>query len=617
MMKMIKGHKLLYLVVLWASLMLATVASALNIADVLLTEELKKSWVLLEMKEYQSAVDMLSGCYDNSKGQADLVASCNFIYARILEGKQETAKAIDRYRKAYQYATSDKIKEEALLRRSELNLQKKFNNDAKLGFQTFIKDYPNSRQVHKAYLGLAKSLSGIQKPAEALEVLEKSGSNSSEVLFEKANTLQRMGKVKEAADVYTTALLKDPEYIRKNNDETLYNYGENLLAAGEVKKARAAFSAVKDAGLRDKTTLGFAKVALKESKPQVAAEYLKKIANSKDSEVRKEALLTLSRVQLQSGNTDDAKKSIKTLKGMGLKDKGKEELVSLQIDVDVKDKKYKDAAESIRKLHAKDPGSKEMLDRMEGVMSEAIEGDNSQFVDLWVTYGAMLLTKSREPFILRAKDVLKDTGKPYVDVLTWISKNSSDTERHKALGELTEIYSDSGDKVSAVKSLAEMKNLKLPGDDLLRTEARINFTNRDYGEALKTVILIKQFSKEDIGLIRDAILMSPKNETAVLTYEKAIKDSGSGTTEDYLALADAFYDLGNMEGATGYYKKALSLDPANQWASYRLGAMLSVLSQESEAVLKDSGSGDSAINRLSKAALKERQINKRLAEVNF
>ncbi|KJU83251.1 hypothetical protein MBAV_004555, partial [Candidatus Magnetobacterium bavaricum] len=297
---------------------------------------------------------------------------------------------------------------------------------------------------------------------------------------------------------------------------------------------------------------------------------------------------------------------------------GKEELTSIQIDLDVKEKKYKDAAESIKKLHAKAPGSKEMLDRMEGVMSEAMQGDNSQFVDLWLTYGTMLLDKSREPFILKARDALKDTGKSYVDVLTWISKNSSDTERHKALGELTDIYSDSGDKASAIRSLAEMKNLKLPGDDLLRTEARINFTNRDYNEALKLAILIKHFSKEDIGLIRDAILMSPKNETAVLSYEKALKNSGSGTTEDYLALADAFYDLGNMEGATGYYKKVLSLDPANQWASYRLGAVLSVLSTvESEALLKDAGNGDSTINRLSKAALKERRINKRISEGNF
>ncbi|MBF0317386.1 MAG: tetratricopeptide repeat protein [Nitrospirae bacterium] len=611
---MLKGHKLVYLVVLWLLLVPATRAAALNIADILTTEELKKAWVLLEMKEYQSAVDMLNGCHDNSKGQPELVASCNFIYARILESKQETAKAIDRYRKAYQYATNDKIKEEALLHRSELNLLKSFNNDAKLGFQTFIRDYPNSRQINKAYLGLAKSLSGLGKPAESLEVLDKSGSNSSEVLFEKANTLQRMGRVKEAGDVYTTALLKDPGYIRKNNDETLYLYGENLLAAGDVKKARAAFSAVKDASLQDKTALGFAKIALKESRPEMAAEHLKKIANSKEREVKQEAMLNLSRVQLQSGKTEDAKKNLKALKGMGLKDKGKEELISLQIDVDVKDKKYKDAAESIKKLHAKDPGSKAMLDRVEGVMSEAMQGDNNQFVDLWLTYGTMLLDKSREPFILRAKDALKDTGKPYMDVLTWISKNSSDTERHKALGELTDIYSDSGDKASAVRSLAEMKNLKVPSDELIRREARINFTNRDYNEALKSAILIKQFNKEDVDLLRDAILMSPKNETAVLTYEKAIKDSG-GTTEDYLALADAFYDLGNMEGATGYYKKVLSLEPANQWASYRLGAVLS--SQDSEALLKASGTGDSTIDRLSKAALKERRINKRLAEGNF
>ncbi|MES0335322.1 MAG: tetratricopeptide repeat protein [Candidatus Magnetobacterium sp. LHC-1] len=608
-----KRHRLLSLLLVLGLLVLSTVAEALNIADILTTEELKKAWVLLEMKEYNSAVDMLSGCYDNSKGQADLVASCNFIYARILEAKQESAKAVDRYRKAYQFATNVKIKEEALMRRSELNLQKNFNNDAKLGFQTFINDYPSSRQINKAYLGLARSLSALGKHSEALETLDKSGSNISEVLFERANTLQRLGRVKDAGDIYTTAMLKDPGYIKKNNDATLYSYAENMLASGDTKKARAAFATIRDPELRDKATLGFAKVALKDSKPDVAAEYLKKLTNSKDKEVRQEAMLNLSKVQLQTGKTDEVKKNLKALKGMGLRDNAKEELASLQIDLDVKEKKYKDAADSIKKLHAKDPGSKEMLDKMEGVMSEAMQGDNDQFVDLWLTYGAMLLDKSREPFILKAKDALKDTGKPYVDVLTWISKNSSDTEKHKALGELTEIYSDAGDKAAAVRSLAEMKNLKVPGDDLLRTEARINFTNRDYGEALKTLMLMKQFNKEDVELMRDSMLMSPRNETAVLSYEKALKDSGvAGTTEDYLALADAFYDLGNMEGATLYYKKAIAAEPANQWASYRLGVILSP--NESEPILKGLSLGASNISRLSKAALKEQQINKRIAE---
>ncbi|MBF0537673.1 MAG: tetratricopeptide repeat protein [Nitrospirae bacterium] len=608
-MKIYKLYRLL-LLVLPVLLCLATEAVALNIADVLSTEELKKAWVLLEMKEYKSATDMLNGCYDSSKGQPDLLASCNFIYAKILERQDVTAKAIDRYRKAYQYATNDKVKEEALIRRSELNLLKNFNNDAKTGFQTFIKDYPNSKQIDKAYLGLAKSLLGLEKPAEALEVFNKAGTNNSEVLFEKANTLQRLGKVAEARDAYMAAMRKEPGYMRKNNDETLYYYGENTLASGDVKGARGAFSSIHDARFQDRATLGLAKTAIQESKLDMATAFLNKVINSKDKDIRQDALLCLSRIQLKSGKTEEAKSGLKTLKAMGLKEKDKGEVTSIQIDLDVKDKKYTDAANSIKKLYAKEPDSKDMLDKIEGVMSEAMKGDNKQFVDLWVTYGTTLLTKSREPFILRAKDALKDTGKPYVDVLTWISKNSSDTERHKALGELTEIYSDSGDKASAVKYLAELKNLKAPGDNVLRAEARMDFNNRDYNEALKSAILIKQLGKEDIDIIRSSILMAPKNETAVLFYEKAIKELG-GTTDDYMAIADAFYALGNAEGANSYYKKVLALEPANEWAAYRLGAALS--SRESEAILAELSKGTSPISRFSKAALKEAQINKRIA----
>ncbi len=590
-------------------LLLAAEALALNIKEVLITEELKKAWVLLEMKEYRSAVDMLNGCYDNSKGQPDLLASCNFIYAKILEREQDTTAAIERYRKVYTNSTNDKVKEDALLRRSDLNLVKKFYNDAKSGYLLFIKNYPNSRQVDKAYVGLAKSLIALIKLPEAIETLDKAGSNT-EALYEKANTLQRMDRVKEAKDVYATAIRQDKNYIRKNNDETLYYYGENLLSSGDVKEAKEAFSAIKEKDLQDKASLGLGLIAMKESKPDRASIYLNKIANSKDRDIRQQALINLSKLQLKSGNTEEVKKNLNTLKGSGLKEKGKEEAVSLLIDLYVKEKKFKDAASSVKTLFSKTPNSKEMLDRIEGVMTEAMKEDGNQFVDLWISYGTLLLTKSREPFILQAKDALKDSGKPYVDVLTWISKNSSDMEKHKALSELTEIYSNDGDKANAVKYLAELKNLKVPNDELIKTEAHIYFNNRDYKDALKIVMLAKKLNKDDLEIIRNSLLMVPKNEAAVLFYEKAVKDFG-GVTDDYLALADAFYDLGNTENAVNYYKKALSSEPANEWAVYRLGAALS--GQESEAMLKNLQGGNSPISRFSKAALKEAKINKRIA----
>ncbi|MBF0343158.1 MAG: tetratricopeptide repeat protein [Nitrospirae bacterium] len=599
----------IYILVILSMLLLAAEALALNIKEVLITEELKKAWVLLEMKEYRSAVDMLNGCYDNSKGQPDLLASCNFIYAKILEREQDTTAAIERYRKVYTNSTNDKVKEDALLRRSDLNLVKKFYNDAKSGYLLFIKNYPNSRQVDKAYVGLAKSLIALDKLPEAIETLDKAGSNT-EALYEKANTLQRMDRVKEAKDVYATAIRQDKNYIRKNNDETLYYYGENLLSSGDVKEAKEAFSAIKEKDLQDKASLGLGLIAMKESKPDRASIYLNKIANSKDRDIRQQALINLSKLQLKSGNTEEVKKNLNTLKGSGLKEKGKEEAVSLLIDLYVKEKKFKDAASSVKTLFSKTPNSKEMLDRIEGVMTEAMKEDGNQFVDLWISYGTLLLTKSREPFILQAKDALKDSGKPYVDVLTWISKNSSDMEKHKALSELTEIYSNDGDKANAVKYLAELKNLKVPNDELIKTEAHIYFNNRDYKDALKIVMLAKKLNKDDLEIIRNSLLMVPKNEAAVLFYEKAVKDFG-GVTDDYLALADAFYDLGNTENAVNYYKKALSSEPANEWAVYRLGAALS--GQESEAMLKNLQGGNSPISRFSKAALKEAKINKRIA----
>ncbi|MBA4394625.1 MAG: hypothetical protein C0407_13825, partial [Desulfobacca sp.] len=73
---------------------------------------------------------------------------------------------------------------------------------------------------------MGQSLVAIGQLPTALQYYEKAG-DGLEAIFEKANILHRLGRVKEAQALYVKGISKDEAYFL-SSEELVFYYGENL-----------------------------------------------------------------------------------------------------------------------------------------------------------------------------------------------------------------------------------------------------------------------------------------------------------------------------------------------------------------------------------------------------
>ncbi|MBF0564008.1 MAG: tetratricopeptide repeat protein [Nitrospirae bacterium] len=639
-----------------------------------MSDDLKKAWVLYEMKKYDSAENVLNNCYDDSREAKNVLAACNFIEAKIADDKRDFTQAGNRYRRASLYAVDgSSVKEDSLFRYSELFLDKKMYYEARTGFQNFVKVYPNSHNFQKAALGLAQSLYATGKPEEALKYFNQSG-DSVKALMGKAAILQMLKKYDEARDAYTEALKKDRYYL-KYDDKTLYYLAENYFFTGKEKKARDIFNYIKNGNMREQVALRLGQIAVKEKRPEEAMKYLSQAFMSVEQSYKEEALvgmaklmeenvkenlkkgnlkgaqdsfndvlrymsmiskkadkkvldevlghmslalMDIAREQIGKGDERGANESINNLKKMNLTEAQSKDVDSLIDNLLVKEqenyareKKYKEAIDMIEKIYAKDHNEKKRLDMIKSVLQEALNAHGTEFPGLWEKYGAHFLEPSNLPLVLNARQGLRGKGKPYEEILLWISKNGSNSDKADALDELVKLYSDGGNKAEAVKMLAQLKSFDVDKDKMLRMEAQVYFKNNDKQTALDKLTMIKKLVAGDLQIIKESLPSVKDSEKALTFYERAINELG-GESRDYLKLADAYYELNQKNKATKYYQLLLAKDPGNEWAMYRLTFLLS--GDAADEMLKRLGRGNSRFSKYAKIIDLELDVNKKIRE---
>ncbi|MBF0554956.1 MAG: hypothetical protein HQK96_10445 [Nitrospirae bacterium] len=594
----------------------AGVVDAIDISKVLVTPGLKQAWVYLEMKDYKRAEWALKECYMNT---TETGAACNFIRARILDRQKNILGAIDAYKRSYSRATNAGIREEALFRKSELFFERNYFYESRSGFRQFVKLFPDARNIEKAYLYLARSLDITKNQSDALLAYEKAGDGSA-ALYGKANVLQRLGRTNEAQQVYDKAVAQDSAYMDKNG-ETRYLYGENLIQTGNTQKAKeilrqmADNRTISDVKLKEKVNLALGTIEADSSNNEAAAKYLTAAVNTKTvgTSVKPKALMQLARVQIASGKLIEARKSIDDLKRLFLDGKDKDERDMLVFELLLKEKNFAEAVKMLKTMFAAHPNSKEPLLKLETVLNDTALSDKEQFTALWEEYGKMFMDTAHEKLILQAAGILKDSGgKPYIDVLEWISLNSSDEQRQKALYELSQLYADMGDKAAAIKYIGELKKYKVPADDILRSEAKVLFENNDLQGVYERLTAMKQLKREDIPMLRDAVGAARNKEKALAFYDHVLRNLGANVG-DAMSLAENLYQIGRKEDAVYYYKQVLAKDPSNEWALYRTGTMLN--SAEGKEALKKLSEGNSQLSKFARSIIQGDSVDKQLEEL--
>jgi tetratricopeptide (TPR) repeat protein len=568
---------------------------------------LKKALEELGAHNRAGALRILTGFKPDSASMAQY----HFVYGRLDIGQQKPLQAVEHFSKAYLYAPKGDLKEIALLERAETYIKMKYFYEARTSYGIFLKTFPESRFLGKVYFGLAKSLAETGSLRDALTYYEKAGATP-EVLLGKANVLHRLGKTQEAAAIYATARLSGRQLLSAS-DESLFYLGENMLFVNKPEDAKRYLSDVKGQPFRTRAELLLGQIALHSNKTDEAMKLFNAALASKDREVRKQALLNMSDLEIKEGKTTEAKARLEEIRAKYPYGRAYEEALLKLAGIFRQEGAYEKATGILAGLAARPAVREEALAGLEQTFRELRSKDRKQFAGLWKTGGALLMDVSREKFLLEVADDLRNEGKAFSDLMQYLAKYGTESAKIRSLAALAGNSIAKGDVAGSEGYMLKLRQLKGSAEEIIALEARIAFVQKDHKTAAQKLLQLKKLHTDDVKMLGNILDLSHDQPKAVARYEKAVRESG-GDAEAYVRLGDFMYEAGKNKEALNYFRLAFGKDPGNDWALYRIGLLAE--GPEAEAALKKVSRADPMLTKLSGARLRELDLTKKGVE-NF
>lgn len=534
------------------------------------------------------------------------VAQYHFVFGRLRLAEKRPLEAVEHFGKSYQYAAAGDLKEAALIERAETYVRMRYFYEARSSFNLFVKNYPASRMLGRAYHGLAQSLAETGSLREAVGYYEKS-SNAPGALLGKANTLQRLGMTAEAGRVYAAVLAAGEAHVTAS-DESLYYFGENCRLLGKTADANKYLSLVKSPLFKPRADLGLGMLALQQGKDDDAMKSFSAAAAAQDRESVRLALLMIADMESKSGKTAQARARLEEIRTKYPYGKVYEEAMLKLVRVLKQEGDHEKAAHLLNELVFKSTVRKEALAEFEIILTEVRTKDKDLFLRLWKTAGPMLLDSSREQFLLGIAGDLKDSGRPFLDLMQYLAKYGTETGKTKSTAALVEIYAEKGDLRKADEYLKKMKSMKNSAEEIMRLEARLAFLNRDYKTASEKLVQLKRLQSADMAMLGRIVAATRDYPRATARYEKAVRELG-GDAESYAQLGDIMYELGRRKDALDYYRLVIGKNPDHDWAHYRVGSLAD--GPEAEEALKKLTGRDPMLMRLAEARRMELELTKK------
>lgn len=581
-----------------------------------LPEPVKKAWELIEKQRTIDAINALSGF---SPDKASL-ASYHFTYAKAYAQISRINDAMEHLRLAFIYSQEKSDKELILFERATTYANNKYYDEAVLCFRIFLKQFPESNLREEAHLGLAESLYYIGRFNDAFTFFQKSG-NSFRALYGKADTLQAMGRTKEAHEQYLDLINNDKGYAKSQLNS--YNIGENFRLMNKFSFAKIYFALVKDYPLKYKAELSSGLIAAAEGLMDAAFRHFELAMQSPERIIKRKALLYLSEVLMKTNKTQEAKARLIEIRNKYPYGKDYDKALLRLAGIYKNEGSFHDSASVLRELVFRKNPDKAALDEFEILLLIAKNKGNQDFIDLWKTVGQWLLEPSRSEFIAKIARDLKPAGKPYLEVCKWLSKHGSGEAKIQGSLLLAEFYAEMGDIATSSKYIQNIKTAN-QGDDINRINARVFHLKGEHDKALSVLSQIKNPNAEDVTLfINVSSEMSPtlKNHQNLATFLENTLKKIDDKPKFNLDLADVFYQIGKWQDALRHYKEAISINEKSKslsikdadWCLYRI----SILSDKNESVeaLKRLQKGKDSVNRFTNAKSKENSLNERLKEL--
>lgn len=587
-------------------------------------EKFKKTWAIL--KKENNLHKVMAELSANKPSDVESLAVYHFIYGEALSAMKRHLEAIEQLRLAYIYASDEKLKEISLVRRAEEYVTLGFIYEAESNYFVFIKDYPSSKYLEKAHLGMANCLSETGYYDEAVEHYEKAG-QSPEVMFHLANALQKLENIDEARKVYTEALVIDKTYPQRS-PETLYLMGENLRMSGKLTEAKEFLSSVNNSPYKDNASISLGLIAMEESDNEEAIKHFRSATSSKNMKVKIKALFDLSLAFLKSGRLKESAATLEEVRRNYPDSSMYDEALLVLSKLYKHEGRIKESVSLLKELVYGNYPPKDVFSEIEALLLEvsgrtgAGADGGLDFTTLWKEFGQWMLDATRGEFLLKMATNLKPEGQPFLQLSSWLVENTSGNVRLTAAFNLADYYAGLEEIQLAAKYLAVVKETskelkaRQSSDAVLRIEARINQISKNTEAALKNVMSLKEFETGDYKLlgkiISDLKQSGSGNIKQALAYYEKMINKVEGENEDYVRLADFLYNT-DEERALKYYRIAYEKNPKDEWTIYRIGLIVDM--PETGKMLSQLEKGDNLLSRIARTKLMEINLLNKINEV--
>jgi len=581
--------------------------------EIHIPDKYKKLWALFKSG---NAYGVLAALPEYPPEGKEEVAMYHYLYGVSYMVAQEYLDAIEHLTLAYIFAEDKVLKEESLISRARAYRQVGFLQEARADYTIFIKKFPDSVHIKDAHMELANTLSDIGLFEEAVVHYDKAGEGV-ELLYSKANALQKIGRYRKAREIYKRAISIDSSYPVKS-PETEYLIGENLRMIGELIKAKNWLSTIQIGPYKDRARLSLGLIAMKEGNYKSAINYFQMASMSKERTVKVRALLNLSLAYIGSGKINDAIDTLEKIRHRYIDSGYYRDAILVLAKLYRKQGDINRAVKLLKELvYAKYP-PEDAFSELEKIILIGLKGtrEDIDFADLWRQVGQWMIDQSREELLLKVARRLRQEDRQFIDLCKWLIENASTPVKKKAATELADYYIEIGDEEDAKRYIAYAVGAEVLEDETLRVMAKIMRSEKEWQKAIKTMKKIKKFNEEDLRLLGNILydMMEAQAkglQEGISLYKKVLKEGDWGA-DAYARIADILYGLSRGKEASQYIKIAYQKNPSDEWLIYRMARIRHGTTDDLYARLQG---GNTVIAKVAKTKIFELRLMKKMEEV--
>ncbi len=590
------------------------IKKAINEQD-LIPEKYKAMWSLLESGNFYAVLKELPA-YKSEDSES--LAAYYYVYAKANIMAKQFLDAVKYLRLAYIYAKDDQMKEHMLYTRAGIYRKQGLVYEARADYIIFIRDFPSSNMIEEAHLGLAESLYQIGEFRKALKHYQKSGTQP-EALFGMANTMQKLDEVDDAKKVYEKAVLKDKSFLKRSH-ETAYLMAENMRMSGDLAAAKKKMTLIDFGPFRDNASISLGLIAMNEENIEEAVRKFNSAARSRDQKIKVQALFNLSLAYMKDGKFEEAASTLENIRHDHIDSFMYKDTLLVLSKLYHKEGRTQESVSLLKELvYGKQPPA-DAFRELERIILEtsAKSADNDlTLASLWNEVGQWLVDERREGFLLKVAKGLRNEGKPFLDLSSWLVENGSNYAKGRAAVDLADYYISIGNQTLPEEYISIAKAAGQSGDGVVRIQVKILKSKGKVAEALRNIMEIKKMRKDDLDQLGYMIAGLDAYEeedmqNAIAFYEKTLNQS-EWDAEIYAIFADILYRHNDREKSLKYYRIANKKDPHNEWAMYRVGRDTGM--PESEDMFSRLKDEDNLYGRLAKSKLMEIALVNRVKEV--